>query len=334
MKKLILIFVVFQLLHFSLHAQPAVTADDKKNLKQVNQQTVAAYQAGKLDEALKLAQQAVDFSVKVFGSEHAETATAYANLGAIYQAKKKYKDAAAGFEKAISIYRLQKSGTDEKTIAKILNDLAFVYALGADKKQAGETYLQALESAEKAYGKDSRELLPFLKSLAEFYSYFNRLDEAQDIFIRRYLLAAKYFPPRSEQLQEIEDEYYCLISGNAMQAAERSEKFHEAIYNVKITERSSDFKVVKGGIVTGNAEFLAKPDYPAAAKAQRAGGSIPVRVLIDENGKVMEAKAVCGDAVLRQASEEAAKKSKFTPFKIDGQPIKRSGYIIYNFVAG
>ncbi len=287
-----------------------------------------------MDDALKFAQQAVDLSVRVFGGEHAETATAYTNLGTIYQAKKKYKDAAASFEKAISIYRLRKPGADEKTIAKVLSDLAFVYALGANKKQAGETYLQALEAAEKAYGKDSRELLPFLKSLAEFYSYFDRLDEAQDIFIRRYLLAAKYFPPRSEQLQEIEDEYYCLMSGDGLESSRRSEKFHEAIYNVKIVERSSYFKVVKGGVVNSKAEFLAKPEYPPGAKARRATGSIPVRVLIDENGSVTEAKAVCGDEFLRRASEEAARKSKFAPFKKDGQPAKRSGYIIYNFLIG
>lgn len=329
MKKLILIFVISQSLLFSLHAQ--TTPDDKENLKQVNQQTVASFKAGKYDDALKFAQQAVDLSVKVFGAEHAETATAYTNLATIYQAKKKYEEAAANFQRALSIYR-STTGADEKRTARVLDDLAFVYALDGDRKLAEQTYHLALESAEKAYGKESREILPFLKSFAQFYAFADKPDEAQQLFIRRYLLAAKYVPASGGgELQEIEDEYFChvaLKSANREKAVERNEKFVEAVSSVKSGEPR---KIIKKGVVNGMAKLLARPEYPANAKAKRATGSIPVRVVIDENGNVAEAKAICGDIDLRQASEAASKNSRFEPVKIDGQPVKVSGIIVYNF---
>jgi TonB family protein len=330
MKRLILIFVISQTLLFSLHAQTA--SEEKENLKQANQRTVASYRAGKFEDALKFAQQAVDLSVKVFGAEHAETATAYTNLATIYQARKKYKEAAANFQKALSIYR-QTPRAGEKMTARVLNDLAFVYALDGDRKQAEQTYLLSLETAEKAYGKDSREILPFLKSFAEFYAFADKPDEAQQLFSRRYLLTAKYFPPDGNELQEIEDEYYCHVSlkpGEREKTLERNKKFHEVVRSVKASEKR---EILKSGMVNGFAKFLAKPEYPANAKAKRASGTIPVRVVIDENGNVIEAKATCGDIDLRQASEAAAKNSRFEPVKIDGQAVKVSGVLVYNFVA-
>jgi TonB family protein len=327
MKKLILILVISQALLFSLNAQ--TSPDDKENLKQVNRQTLASYQAGKLDDALKFALQAVDLSVKVFGAEHAETATAYTNLATIYQSKKKYGEAAANLQKAVSIL---KSGADEKTTARTLRDLALALAQDGDKKQAEQTYLLALATAENAYGKESREILPFLKALAEFYVFADKPDEALELFIRRYLLAAKFFPPEGAELQEIEDGYYChfaLKPSNSREALERNMKFTVATGSVKTI---GGRKIINSGFINGKAELLQKPEYPSSAKVRRATGVVPVRVVIDENGKVTEAKAVCGDTDLRQASEAAARQSKFKPTRLDGNAVKITGIIVYSFL--
>ncbi len=48
---------------------------------------------------------------------------------------------------------------------------------------------------------------------------------------------------------------------------------------------------------------------------------------------MISAKAVDGHPDLRQASEDAALRSEFTPVKLAGQPVKVTGVIIYNFVA-
>jgi len=92
-------------------------------------------------------------------------------------------------------------------------------------------------------------------------------------------------------------------------------------------------KQISGGVLNGKAISLPKPPYPPAAKAVRAGGSVSVQVLIDENGNVVSASAVSGHPLLRAAAASAARGAKFSPTKLSGQAVKVSGVITYNFVA-
>lgn len=89
---------------------------------------------------------------------------------------------------------------------------------------------------------------------------------------------------------------------------------------------------VSGGVLNGKAESLPKPAYPPAAQAVRAGGSVSVQVLINENGEVIYASAVSGHPLLRAAAEHAARGTRFTPTLLEGTPVKVSGVITYNFV--
>ncbi|MBA3242250.1 MAG: M56 family metallopeptidase, partial [Acidobacteria bacterium] len=73
------------------------------------------------------------------------------------------------------------------------------------------------------------------------------------------------------------------------------------------------------------------PAYPAIARSARARGNVAVRVTIDENGKVIAAKAVSGHPLLRSAAEEAARGAQFEPELLDGKPVKVSGTISYHF---
>jgi TonB family protein len=99
------------------------------------------------------------------------------------------------------------------------------------------------------------------------------------------------------------------------------------------TPRTS-IKQVSGGVLNGKAEILAKPAYPAAARAVNAEGAVSVQVLVDEEGTVVSADAVSGHPLLREAARAAALESKFKPTTISGQIVKVSGVIVYNFLAG
>lgn len=90
---------------------------------------------------------------------------------------------------------------------------------------------------------------------------------------------------------------------------------------------------VKQGVINGKATKLPKPVYPPAARAAGIQGIVTVRIVFDETGKVIWAKAIDGHPDLYQASEDAAWRSEFTPVKLSGQPVKVTGVIIYNFVA-
>jgi TonB family protein len=92
-------------------------------------------------------------------------------------------------------------------------------------------------------------------------------------------------------------------------------------------------KSVSLGVMNGKATRLVTPPYPPAAKAVHASGAVNVSVSLDENGNVVSANAVSGHPLLRQAAEQAARASKFSPTVLSGQPVKVTGIIVYNFIA-
>lgn len=92
-------------------------------------------------------------------------------------------------------------------------------------------------------------------------------------------------------------------------------------------------KTISGGVVNGKALNLVQPVYPPAAKAVKATGAVNVQVTIDENGKVISAKAVSGHPLLKASAESAAKDSTFNPTKLKGEAVKVTGVIVYNFTA-
>ncbi len=88
---------------------------------------------------------------------------------------------------------------------------------------------------------------------------------------------------------------------------------------------------ISGGVLNSKAVKFPKPEYPAAAKAVKADGQVQVQILIDEVGKVMEAKAISGHLLLRQSTEEAALKTTFQPTYLNGKTVKVSGILLYHF---
>src|SRR5436309_2897890 len=61
------------------------------------------------------------------------------------------------------------------------------------------------------------------------------------------------------------------------------------------------------GIITGRAISKPAPPYPAIAKLARARGSVAVHLVVDEQGKVISARATSGHPLLRAVAVEAAK---------------------------
>jgi TonB family protein len=88
---------------------------------------------------------------------------------------------------------------------------------------------------------------------------------------------------------------------------------------------------VSGGVLNGKAISLPKPNYPPAARAVRASGSVNVQVTVDEKGSVTSASAVSGHPLLRAAAVKAAQEARFSPTVLQGKPVKVTGVIVYNF---
>jgi TonB family protein len=95
--------------------------------------------------------------------------------------------------------------------------------------------------------------------------------------------------------------------------------------------RSTTVLKVSKGVTAGNAVTKASPIYPPIARQMKAWGEVQVEITIDENGRVIEAKAISGPSVLRAAAEEAARKWVFRPMRVDGRSMKQRDILTFNF---
>ncbi|HSI87768.1 MAG TPA: TonB family protein [Pyrinomonadaceae bacterium] len=86
-----------------------------------------------------------------------------------------------------------------------------------------------------------------------------------------------------------------------------------------------------GTVGAQQAEKLVMPSYPTFAQRMNLEGRVTVAIEVDESGKVVSAKAIDGPNMLRDAAENAARRSSFKPFLFDGTPIRAKGSIVYSF---
>lgn len=98
------------------------------------------------------------------------------------------------------------------------------------------------------------------------------------------------------------------------------------------TRIDDDEKNISGGVLNGKAIDVPDPEYPEAARAAKVSGTVAVQVTVDEAGNVISARAVFGHPLLQAAAVAAARVAKFAPTRLEGQPVKVSGIITYNFV--
>jgi TonB family protein len=90
-------------------------------------------------------------------------------------------------------------------------------------------------------------------------------------------------------------------------------------------------KPVAVGALTPRATQKVSPTYPPIAKTARVSGLVTVYVVVDEKGVVESVQRADGPVQLRGAAAEAARRWKFHPTLVDGQPVRVAGYISFNF---
>ena len=85
---------------------------------------------------------------------------------------------------------------------------------------------------------------------------------------------------------------------------------------------------VAGGMLNSKAIYLPTPEVPPG----EASGVVLVAVLVDEQGTVIDARAVSGPQHLHAAAVSAARLARFSPTMLMGEPVRVTGTLSYNFV--
>lgn len=86
--------------------------------------------------------------------------------------------------------------------------------------------------------------------------------------------------------------------------------------------------VINGGMLNGKAIYLPVPEVPPG----EVTGVVIVAVVVDEQGSVVEARAISGPQPLHAAAVIAARLARFSPTRLMGELVRVSGTLSYNFV--
>jgi hypothetical protein len=94
---------------------------------------------------------------------------------------------------------------------------------------------------------------------------------------------------------------------------------------------SSVTKPVELGDLNAKAISLPQPVLTEEAKRVKATGRVSVRVIVDEDGKVVSAVALNNVAALRDAAQAAARQALFKPLVMGGITVRFTGVLNYDF---
>lgn len=73
------------------------------------------------------------------------------------------------------------------------------------------------------------------------------------------------------------------------------------------------------------------PVYPLVAKQLRLIGDVDTEILVDVEGRVVDAKVLKGNAIFTGSAMDAVRKWRFRPIVIDGAVAKVQTVITFNF---
>ena len=129
-------------------------------------------------------------------------------------------------------------------------------------------------------------------------------------------------PPSAEQKQAMQGDH-----GNVAPKKEGDPSGGGEVGQPQTQPDPSQRKPINGGMLNGKAIYLPRPEAPGDAN-----GVVLVQVLIDEQGSVIDAKAVAGPQNLHAIAVSAARLARFMPTVLSGVPVQVAGTLSYNFV--
>jgi tetratricopeptide (TPR) repeat protein len=138
---------------------------------------------GKLDEAEKMFQRALQGYEKAWVQDHTPTLVTVNNLGAFYAAQGKLDEAEKMYQRALQGYE-KAWGPDHTLTLDTVNNLGDLYKSQGKLDKAEKMYQRALQGKEKALGLDHISTLNTVYNLGLLYAVQGKLDKAEKMYQR------------------------------------------------------------------------------------------------------------------------------------------------------
>jgi len=171
-------FVLLALGLWILACSASLAEDDDPNA--LNQQVNQLIEQGKYQEAIPIAERAVEVAKRTRGSEDPETAEALNNFGLLFKKIGDYAKAEPLYQEALRI-RQKVLGPEHPDTAEILNNLALLYQAMGEYAKAEPLLQEALRIWQKILGPEHSDTAQGLNNLAELYQEMHEYAKAEPL---------------------------------------------------------------------------------------------------------------------------------------------------------
>jgi protein TonB len=79
---------------------------------------------------------------------------------------------------------------------------------------------------------------------------------------------------------------------------------------------------VSQGVSGGQLVHRVAPVYPVQARLQRLEGRVVLAAVIMEDGTLRDVRVIEGEPLLAQSAADAVQHWRYTPYELDGKPVK------------
>jgi tetratricopeptide (TPR) repeat protein len=296
----------------------------------LSSQVVQFYQAGRYQDALPLAKQALALREKALGAEHPVVGEALQNLASLYLRLDDAKQAAPLAERALALHEKARP-LNEDAIAATLVLLAGVRYADNNFDDAIPLFQRALNIRERISGASHPLTLDLVLALANAHYRNLQFGSAQFLY-RSFADAQTRAGGTSDDAAFALERLSCLLW---RQGEEDEAKTTEARADA-LRGYAGPYRKLKGKDLRLNQLPQTLPDamldkkYVDELRGFMGGvGEVEVRVLINEQGETLRACALYGPPFLFTYYENAALRARFKPFDDKGRPAKVTGNLKY-----
>jgi tetratricopeptide (TPR) repeat protein len=185
-------FVLLALALWILACAASLAEDDDP--KALNQQVKQLIEQGKYQEAIPIAEKAVEAAKRVRGPQHPETADALNNLGLLFKKTGDYAKAEPLYQEALRI-RQKVLGSENPGTATSLNNLAGLYLDMGEYAKAEPLLQEALQIYQKALGPEHPYTATSLNNLALLYRIMGEYAKAEPLDLEALRIFQKVLGP-------------------------------------------------------------------------------------------------------------------------------------------
>lgn len=182
---------------------------------------------------------------------------------------------------------------------------------------------RALELREKALGPDHALTGDAAANLAAVYMGMDNRKKAKPYLERAIAIREKDSSGDKAIMVNLLERYVCLLAEEGKK--DESTEVRKRLFKLN---NGIDFDASVHKPISWPA-----PKYPMEARPSKISGIVVARVTVDETGKVIEAKVLCGHPILAKGIGSSVWNARFKPRTAAGGPSKLIDLIVYNFVA-